>query len=200
MTQHAETNLAHINAAHCESARDGAMVRADLRKMLLSQRRNTPAETRSALDETLVQLVLAWCRQHRPSSIGVYSPIKAEPDLRAAYPQLHAMGIALSLPVVRGKDQPLAFHPWHPDAPTTFDEYGIAIPTICEQLAQPEVLLIPCVGINAQRYRLGYGGGFYDRTLAQTPKPVAIGIAYAINRAEFEVQAHDVAMDLVLFA
>jgi 5-formyltetrahydrofolate cyclo-ligase len=59
-------------------------------------------------------------------------------------------------------------------------------------------LLIPCVGFNTARFRLGYGGGFYDRTLALSPRPFALGIAYQLSRAEFAAQAHDVAMDTVL--
>ena len=65
-------------------------------------------------------------------------------------------------------------------------------------VARPPVLLIPCLGFNAQGYRLGYGGGYYDRTLAGAPRPQTVGVAYACLRADFASAPHDVALDLVI--
>jgi 5,10-methenyltetrahydrofolate synthetase len=57
---------------------------------------------------------------------------------------------------------------------------------------------VPCLGFNAQRYRLGYGGGFYDRTLAPLPRPATAGVAYACLEAQFGHAAHDIALDAIL--
>jgi 5,10-methenyltetrahydrofolate synthetase len=58
-------------------------------------------------------------------------------------------------------------------------------------------VLLPCVGFNGQRMRLGYGGGFYDRTLAAVPRPLALGVAYSCARADFAGEAHDIALDAI---
>jgi 5,10-methenyltetrahydrofolate synthetase len=67
-----------------------------------------------------------------------------------------------------------------------------------EQILKPAVVLAPCVGFNDEGFRLGYGGGYFDRTLAQEPKPTSIGIAYASTRAKFSVEAHDIPLDLII--
>lgn len=77
------------------------------------------------------------------------------------------------------------------------DSVGVAIPASGEEV-QPDALLIPCVGFNEQRYRLGYGGGFYDRTLAQAGRPVTVGIAYESARTRFDADAHDVPLDYLI--
>jgi 5-formyltetrahydrofolate cyclo-ligase len=74
----------------------------------------------------------------------------------------------------------------------------VAVPADLRMVARPGALLIPCLGFNGGRFRLGYGGGYYDRTLAQQPRPVTAGIAYNCLAAEFASAAHDVALDLVL--
>ena len=65
-------------------------------------------------------------------------------------------------------------------------------------IIQPEVVLAPCLGFNDQGFRLGYGGGYFDRTLAQSPKPTAIGIAYANCRRGFVAEEHDIPLDLII--
>ncbi len=75
---------------------------------------------------------------------------------------------------------------------------GVQVPAASSAEVAPELLLIPCVGFNQERFRLGYGGGFYDRTLAARPRPRAIGVAYECSRAEFSVEAHDIALDAVV--
>ena len=78
-------------------------------------------------------------------------------------------------------------------------DYGIAVPATAERVT-PQVLLVPCVGIDAQRYRLGYGGGFYDRTLgAMAVRPVTVGVAFDVARiASIAAQPHDVRLDLAI--
>ena len=172
--------------------------RSGLRKHLLDQRRSASLDDRQQWDLHLSQQVLAWCSTYQPARLGVYWPIQAEPDLRTCYAQLHNLGIQLALPIVVGKDKPLSFATWQPGDAMEQDDYGIAIPKKPWQFLQPQVLLIPCVGFNSQHFRLGYGGGFYDRTLALTPRPKTVGVAYALAKTEFIASAHDVALDLIL--
>lgn len=168
-----------------------------LRRELLANRQAIDAEVRRRRDGIIASRVVAWCSEHRPTCLGVYVAIRGEPDLMEAYRQIAAMGTRLVLPVVRGAEAPLAFIAWSPGDPLAKDSFGVPIPVAGEEL-QPDALLVPCVGFDARGYRLGYGGGFYDRTLALTPRPVAIGIAYASMRADFDVAPYDMPMDLVI--
>ncbi|WP_318840978.1 5-formyltetrahydrofolate cyclo-ligase [Noviherbaspirillum aerium] len=168
-----------------------------LRKTLLANRQAMSAEVRQEMDGCIGERVEAWCIEHPLRTLGVYWPIRGEPDLRNAYEKLAGRGIALALPVVVGKEAPLRFIAWTPGDAMQKDQYGIAIPAGDKELL-PDAVLVPCVGFNEQRFRLGYGGGFYDRTLAQAPRPVTVGIAYAASLTEFEADAFDIALDRVI--
>ena len=172
--------------------------RAGLRKLLLTRRRQTAAAIRRQWDDAIMQALLRWCARQRPASLAVYWPIQSEPDLRDCYRELTAAGIQLCLPWVTGKQQPLKFLAWQDGDAMDADEYGIPLPAQKDALVQPEAILIPCVGFNSQGYRLGYGGGFYDRTLAGLPAAVTAGIAYAIAEAAFVAEAHDLPMQRIL--
>ena len=177
-----------------------AQSRPELRKLLRKKRLDMTADQKLALDTEIGRQLLAWCRQNKPASLGVYWPIQAEPDLRPCYQQLQDSGLHLSLPLVTGKDMALSFLDWQAGDAMTVDSYGIAIPAHGRLVSQPPVLIIPCLGWNTAGYRLGYGGGFYDRTLAVSQRPVAIGIAYACMQAEFASEPHDIAMDFIIKA
>lgn len=157
-----------------------------------------PAEVRRHWDLQLQQHLLAWCEQHRPASLAVYSPIQAEPDLRACYAQLSKMGIQLALPWVVEKHTPLRFLAWQEGDAMALDEYGIPLPAQRERLLSPAALLMPCVGFNVQGYRLGYGGGYYDRTLAGLPACIALGVAYQCAASDFVAGVHDIPMHHLL--
>jgi len=168
-----------------------------LRRALLAERQAIPAEVRSQWDEKIVSRLLAWWNAHPLRTLGVYWPIQSEPDLRPAYAELVSQGVQLALPVVVDKDAPLRFIAWQPGDPMAKDRFGVAIPVAGTEV-RPDALLIPCVGFNARCYRLGYGGGFYDRTLAQSPRPRTLGIGYSIGFAPFDADSHDVALDVVM--
>jgi len=121
-----------------------------------------------------------------------------EPDLRAAFAQLAARGVKLALPVVTAPAAPLAFAAWAPGDALVKDALGVSVPASLDLVPCPQALLIPCVGFNAARFRLGYGGGYYDRTLAVVPRPLTVGIAYACLAASFDAAPHDIALDTIL--
>lgn len=168
-----------------------------LRRELLANRQAIPPEVRQDKNAAIARHVLAWCDTHPTSILGAYWPIRGEPDLRNCYAALSARGIRLALPVVVDKDAPLRFIEWKPGDAMTKDSFGVAIPASGIEV-RPEALLVPCVGFNEQRFRLGYGGGFYDRTLACTGRPATVGIAYDCSQARFEADAHDVALDFII--
>ncbi len=169
-----------------------------LRRMLLQQRQALTPEQRIRHDAALGRRLLHWCELHPIDCLGVYWPIRGEPDLGKAYAELARHGLRLALPIVVGRDAPLSFAAWTPGQPMEEGAMKVPVPKAPHQLVSPDALLIPCVGFNSARVRLGYGGGFYDRTLAREPRPLAIGVAYQCTLAEFEAEAHDIALDAVL--
>ena len=180
------------------SAKPPIQTRAQIRKTLLVQRRTTAAQQRHQWDEIIASRVIAWCQQQKPISLGVFWPIQAEPDLLSCYPKLQNLGIQLALPLVQSKEQALVFLSWAPGDSMSVDEYAIPVPAQRDRIVTPAALLIPCLGFNANNYRLGYGGGYYDRTLAVAPRPFALGIAYLQGQANFAAERHDLPMDLII--
>ncbi|HYD81230.1 MAG TPA: 5-formyltetrahydrofolate cyclo-ligase [Paucimonas sp.] len=172
--------------------------KAALRTELLAARNAMPKEARRKYDASIGEQVLAWWHARPVDVLGVYWPIRGEPDLRPAYEELFRLGVQLALPVVVADDAPLRFAAWAPGNAVVKDAMGVSIPAPPQRVVQPQALLIPCVGYSRERARLGYGGGFYDRTLAGAPRPFAVGIAYSCALADFERAAHDAVLDLVI--
>ena len=174
------------------------MNKQDIRSQLLITRKNLAHEQRSHYDALLCERVLHWWDDNQVESLGVYWPIRGEPDLQSAYATLSSRGVQLALPIVAANDAPLQFAKWSPGEATIAGAMKVPIPAPPQTILQPQALLIPCVGFNSERARLGYGGGFYDRTLAIDPRPLAIGIAYQCGLAEFTADPHDVKLDVIL--
>lgn len=166
--------------------------------MLLMQRQALTPEERAHHDAALSAHLLDWCAGHPAACFGVYWPIRGEPDLREAYAELARRGQRLALPVVTARDAPLAFAAWTPGEALAEGAMKVPVPASPHRLVKPDALLIPCVGFNKARSRLGYGGGFYDRTLAQEPRPSTVGISYQFAMTEFSADQHDIALDTVL--
>lgn len=169
-----------------------------LRKHLLGVRRSVDAATRAAWDQAIGAQLLAWWRAQELPALGVYWPLSGEPDLQAAYAELARLGVRLRLPVVVEKHAPLQFAEWEIGEAMVKDQMGVAVPAQLRMTAMPPALLVPCLGFNAQGFRLGYGGGFYDRTLDRTPRPQTLGVAYACQQADFDSDRHDVALDTII--
>jgi len=169
-----------------------------LRNTLKALRRAIDPATRHAWDDRIGARVIAWCRAHPHETLGVYWPLAGEPDLRPAYAEMAAAGVRLALPVVVERDAPLGFAEWIPGEATETDRLGVAVPSELRMIERPPALLVPCLGFNASGYRVGYGGGFYDRTLAPEPKPATVGIAYACQLVAFDGDAHDVPLDRMI--
>ena len=175
-----------------------AAAKAALRKHLKSQRAALDGDDKRDADRRIGEQVLDWWRRTRPPLLAVYWPLAGEPDLHDMYRSLALEGAALALPVVLERHAPLAFAAWAPGEAMGKDLTGIAVPADLRFVDRPPALLVPCLGFNEQGYRLGYGGGFYDRTLAGGIRPATLGVAYACQAAQFEVDVHDLPLDLVV--
>jgi 5-formyltetrahydrofolate cyclo-ligase len=172
--------------------------RQDLRQTLIQRRKSAPVELRRVWDKSIHQQLLTLPEIMEAELIGVYSPIRCEPNLHDFYQELHRAGKRLALPVVLAKDCALGFFEWIPGDTMEKDGFGVQIPAHRTQMVQPATLLIPCVGYNTARYRLGYGGGFYDRTLAMQPATHSVGIAYQLAQYEFIAETFDLPMSHII--
>lgn len=192
------TSDPRIPRSTSEATAPSAPGKADLRQQLLTARRAIDAATRAQWDGAIARQVVAWWQANKPATLGVYWPLQGEPDLSAAYAQLERLGARLLLPVVVARDAALEFADWRVGEAMVKDAMGVAVPADLRLRAYPAALLVPCLGFNQGRYRLGYGGGFYDRTLARTPRPQTVGIAYARLQVAFAADLHDVPLDIVI--
>jgi 5-formyltetrahydrofolate cyclo-ligase len=135
----------------------------------------------------------------RPQPVSLYWPIKAEPDLRPLMRALDAEGVAVCLPVAVKLGEPLRFRPWRKGCPMERGFWDIPVPATTEEV-EPRTLIAPIVGYDGEGYRLGYGGGFFDRTLAKfAARSQAIGIGYSMFRiSTIHPQPHDIGMSAIV--
>jgi len=125
-------------------------------------------------------------------------PMRGEYDARPLAAALRARGAVTALPVVVAPRQPLAFREWHPGVALASGPLGIPYPAGSDPVV-PTVALIPLNGWDEAGHRLGYGGGFFDRTLATTPRPTALGVGYERGRMKtIRPQAWDIPMDWIV--
>lgn len=181
------------------------MDRAQMRQWALARREAIVPEVRRVWNAAIwqgVKEILSTLPAAQPW-IGGYWAVRAEPDVLtplAAWTARRGMGLAL--PAALQKAVPLVFRPWSPGAPMTRDVFGLPVPAGGEAV-WPAVLLVPLVAFDAAGYRIGYGGGFYDRTLAAyraAGRPVtAIGVGYECTRLpDTHPGVHDLPMDWIV--
>ena len=131
--------------------------------------------------------------------VSAYWPFRGEPDLRNWTIRVIERGGRIALPVVIRKGWPLEFRIWAPGDPLERGVWNILVPSRGPAV-EPDIVVAPVVGFDAANYRLGYGGGFYDRTLAaMTKRPLALGVGYETARiATIYPQPHDIPLGAVV--
>ena len=187
---------------------DKAATKAAWRKDLIDQRQRM--DDRIWRGEQLQRVMRVWLISRPDTVIGAYWPIKGEFDPLPALFRWQEAGREedaksaahhrrIGLPVVNKVDKTLTFYTWYPGCPMEEDAYGIPKPKDTE-IIQPTLLFVPCVGYGPGGYRLGYGGGFYDRTLAALqPKPFTVGLGFTEGfLSDLEPEPHDVPLDAIL--
>lgn len=173
--------------------------RRSLRESLLARRQALPSATREAATAAIITQLRAALPTPATLTIAFFAPFRAEPDLRPLVDEWRAAGARTALPVVVARGQPMEFRLWWPGAPVKRGAFSLPEPD-GTPLVTPQVVLLPPVGFDAEGYRLGYGGGFFDRTLAVlAPAPLKIGVAFEAARVDsIRPQPYDVPLDIVI--
>ncbi len=170
------------------------MDKATARKAAFAARKEAFARGQGQAAELLADLLAA----HRGRALAGYMAMRTEIDPTAA---MAAHQGAVGVPVIRGPGQPLRFREWSPGCAMVDGEFGARIPADGAWI-EPEVVIVPLVGFDARGYRLGYGGGFYDRTLAglRARHPVlAVGFAFAAQELpEVPIDQYDQRLDVIV--
>ncbi len=182
-----------------------AFLKAQLRAALIEQRLGMTDRQRRV--DLLQRVLRIWLVGRPDTVIGAYWPIKGEFDPLPALHRWKEDGELLEqpeprrigLPVVNKETRSMSFHAWYPGCPMEEDAYGIPKPKDTE-IITPTLVFAPCVGYGPGGYRLGYGGGFYDRMLASlSPKPVSVGLGFGMGfLPDLEPEAHDMPLDAIL--
>lgn len=173
--------------------------RRALRNAALSAREALTATARSALTNRLQGHLALLLEQLTPRILGFCWPFRAEPDLRhfvAGWLAADASRRA-ALPVVLDREAPLAFRRWVPGMTLQPDRHGIPHPSAGEEVL-PDVVLVPLNAFDAAGFRLGYGGGYFDRTLEVLPAR-AVGVGFEVGRVDSVLpQPHDRPMEWIV--
>ncbi len=175
----------------------------------LARRRDELGETlRAEASEAIANIAVDRFQAHDLIAedwsriVSGFHPFRSELDCRPLLSALRDAGCITSLPVIVAPNQPLAFRQWTPGEPLEPGVWDIPVPLAGADSLVPDILLVPLLGFDRAGYRIGYGGGFYDRTIAalQSAKPVtAIGLAFSAQEIdEVPREAHDMALDWVL--
>ena len=179
-----------------------AAARQSLRERLLAQRRAFVADANRlpARQAALAGHLMSVLGQLAPERLGVYGSVQSEFDAAAACLADEALeGTPLALPFAFRQPVRMDYRHWNRLPPTLRDECGIAA---CDgAVVVPDVVLAPCVGYTASGFRLGYGGGYFDRWLAAHPHVTVIGVAWSVgevDEAEWQPQPHDRRLDCVV--
>lgn len=177
-----------------EANEDNTAWRRALRRDMVARRAALSEAEHDVLSARIVAHLIAALPA--PRVVAFCWPIKHEPDVRAIVPHWSGCSTRAALPVVVQEGAPLAFRHWAPETPLELDRYGIPTPMAGEWLI-PDLILLPLNGFDGEGYRLGYGGGYFDRTLAAlTPRPLAVGVGFEINRLpSIRPESHDQRLD-----
>ncbi|KHQ50108.1 5-formyltetrahydrofolate cyclo-ligase [Mameliella alba] len=187
-----------------EQERDVARWRTAERKRLREARRTLSSSQRKATGEALMAGLKKLFAGHSAGAgdgvAAFYWPIKDEPDLRPLMTEMHASGRRIALPLVETRAAPLVFRLWTPETRMERGHWNIPVPPRDAPEVMPDVVLAPLMGWDSEGYRLGYGGGYFDRTLAAlSPRPFSIGVGLAAAQLPtIYPQPHDIPMDVIL--
>jgi 5-formyltetrahydrofolate cyclo-ligase len=152
-----------------------------LRSAMLAWRGALAEDERRAAAEGLLASLRREMPFETPSVVSGFWPIKDEIDIRPLMIELFNRGCQLALPVVQGRGKPLLFRAWRPGDPLEAGVFGTLQPSVRRETLEPDALIVPLLACDEEGWRLGYGGGFYDRTLGglrARRKVTAVGVGF----------------------
>jgi 5,10-methenyltetrahydrofolate synthetase len=169
------------------------------RQRLIAERLAIPSDIRRHHADHITASLEEVIGEVHGQVISAYWPFRGEPDLRGFMADVLDRGGRCALPVVRERGKPLVFRPWSPGEPLAKGVWNIPVPASTEEVV-PDVVIAPVVGFDRACYRLGYGGGFFDLTLATMKNsPLKLGVGY---RQQWLLTIHpqptDIPMDMVI--
>ena len=172
------------------------------RLRLTNLRKAVSLQQRRQSSQLIIRQLDAYVTAEPETIISFYWPIKGEPNLLAGMKRLFHGGSRIALPVVESTNAPMVFREWTPDAHMQAGICNIPVPAE-GQLLVPTLVIAPVVGFDAANYRLGNGGGYFDRTLAELisekRRPTVIGVAYeCLQIPTIFPQPHDIPMDVII--
>jgi len=169
------------------------------RQRLIQARGEAAEADRAAWSAAIAPLLYTVTEEVSPGIIGFYWPFKGEFDPLPYIREQFALGRRAALPVITQKNHPMEFHLWTPDAEMEAGHWGIPIPK-ARQMVTPDLILAPLVGFDAGLFRLGYGGGYFDRTLAALhPRPFALGVGFELGfMPTVHPQEYDIPMNAIV--
>jgi 5-formyltetrahydrofolate cyclo-ligase len=180
---------------------DVAAFRRAERQRLLAARDATDADARAGWSDAITRLLAERIEALAPRMLGFYWPHRGEYDPVPVISRVIERGGQVALPLVVAKTQPLEYRAWRPGMEMTPSRrsFGILYPAQGPAVT-PDAMLIPLLGFDGYGYRLGYGGGYFDRTLAAfAPRPMTIGVGFELGRlATIHPQPHDIPMDMIV--
>jgi 5,10-methenyltetrahydrofolate synthetase len=182
-----------------QQRRDVARFRRAERERLIAARVALGAATRAALSARIAAHLDTLLGDLRGAVVSAWMPFRGEPDLRPWMDAAAARGAITALPLAEAHGRPLDFRRWRPGEALRPGLWNIPVPAAGEAVI-PAVVLAPLVGFDPAFCRLGYGGGFFDRTLAAlSPRPRAIGVGFALSRMPtIFPQPHDIPMTAIV--
>ncbi len=175
-----------------------------LRKDVLAQRARVSPGVRQSFAQRLAEIGPDLVHRHAGggSTVSVYHPIRDEADTVPLFQALTQAGIATALPVTVARGHALRFLLWRSGDPVAPGNWGIPEPLSTAPSVDPDLLFVPLAAFDRRGFRLGYGAGFYDNTLAalRTRKPVlAIGVAFSVQEvASVPTEPHDQPLDAII--
>lgn len=178
---------------------DSAAFRAQVRRERIAARvalaADEHARASAAIEARLESLLSAWS----PRVVAFCWPLRREFDCRPLVARLMDRGWRAAQPVVLAHAAPMVFRPWTPATPMTEDRHGIPIPAGDDTIV-PDLVLLPLVAFDAQGFRIGYGGGYFDRTLATlSPRPYSVGVGFELARIDtVRPEPHDIPLDAIV--
>lgn len=169
------------------------------REQLIAARLAIGPETRAVHSQAIADALDRELGNVSGRAVSLYWPFRGEPDLRPWMERVTARGATCLLPIVVEKGRPLIFRSWQQGETLARGVWNIPIPAGGREML-PDIVISPVVGFDPRLYRLGYGGGFFDRTLATHPgQPLIIGVGYASQHiATIHPQPHDIPMTRII--